>query len=258
MILENYLSGTPLRDGFPGLTMEEARAVQDEFVLELKKILGEEAGYKAALTNPEARKRFGATEPLRGVLLRGMLVKSGAWLPVDFGARPMCEGDLLVRVRDDGINNAKDLKEVLVSLESVIPFIELPDMVYSDDINPTAPMIVAINAGARYGVLGEPIPITPGPGWEERLRDMTVEIRDSNGALLADGRGSALMGHPLNVVLWIRDSLRSEGKTLKKGDILSLGGITRMLPIRPGMKIKARYTGLLPEGAVEVSVGFAD
>ena len=64
------------------------------------------------------------------------------------------------------------------------------------------------------------------------------------------------MDDPLNVVLWIKNSLNAEGKRLKKGDLLSLGTITKLMPARPDTTIRAIYTGLDLSGPVEVSVKF--
>ncbi|HRU89634.1 MAG TPA: hypothetical protein P5172_11880, partial [Syntrophales bacterium] len=79
---------------------------------------------------------------------------------------------------------------------------------------------------------------------------------DDKGQMLIEGQGSALLEHPLNVVLWIRDSLKAEGKLLEEGDLLSLGTITKLTPTTPGTTIRARYVGLDPQGPVEITVKF--
>ncbi len=56
-----------------------------------------------------------------------MLLPSGSIVPANFGARPLFEGDLIVRVGSDAINDATTRQEVLAALDAVIPFIELPD-----------------------------------------------------------------------------------------------------------------------------------
>ena len=77
-----------------------------------------------------------------------------------------------------------------------------------------------------------------------------------DGKVLATGKGKNLLGDPLNVVRWIRDTLKKQGKPLKKGDLLSLGTITKLMPAKPGKMIRARYIGLDPKGPVEISVSF--
>lgn len=75
-------------------------------------------GYKAGLTSLAAQEKFGVDRPLLGVLLQQMLLPNGAVLPANFGARPMTEGDLMVRVGSDkinqAINQAKTIAEVLI------------------------------------------------------------------------------------------------------------------------------------------------
>jgi 2-keto-4-pentenoate hydratase len=109
---------------------------------------------------------------------------------------------------------------------------------------------------ARYGIIGDPILIGPSQEWMDRLRKFKLKIVDENDVVLSEGTGSNLLGDPLNVVLWIKDSLVAEGKRLKKGDLLSLGTITKLMPARPGTTIRAIYTGLDLSGPVEISVKF--
>jgi 2-keto-4-pentenoate hydratase len=255
-LAKSYLHKVPAEPLGSEVSLEEAMSIQNAFVNEISKVYGPVTGYKAGLTSRPLQNRFNVSRPLRGVLLQKMLLKNGAFLPADFGTRPMSEGDLIMRVGSARINTAKDRREALSALDAVIPFIELPDLVYHEKIMLDGPAIAAINVGARLGVLGEAIPIASTDAWEDRLRDVQLEIIDGDGNKLAEGTGSMLLDHPLNVVLWIRDSLKEEGKELRKGDLLSLGSITKMIPVRSGSAIRARYTGLDPQGPVEVSVNF--
>jgi len=119
-----------------------------------------------------------------------------------------------------------------------------------------APAIAAINVGARYGIMGEAIPLMATAEWTERLKNFTLQIYDEKGNLLTEGKSSSLLGNPLAVALWIRESLSREGKRLKKDDLLSLGSIGKMIPVKPGTTLCARYIDLDPKGPVEVCVSF--
>jgi 2-keto-4-pentenoate hydratase len=90
----------------------------------------------------------------------------------------------------------------------------------------------------------------------ERLRIFKGQIYDKNGAMLAEGPGSSLLDHPMNVVLWIRDSLKADGIALKRRDLLSPGTVTKLTPTAPNTTVKARYVGLDPKGPVEINVIF--
>ena len=256
-LANTYLKRSPVAAPNPDMTLERAILLQKEFVQVLTSHLGPIVGYKAALTNPVAQERFNVSDPLRGVLLKRMLLDSGAVVPADFGARPQFEADLMVRVGDDSINEAKTPQEALAGLDAVIPFIELPDLVYQPDFKPNAAALVAINVGARLGVLGKPIPLAATPEWERRLGNIRVIMFDENGQELARGESSALLGHPLKAVLWLRDDLKAAGIRLQPGDLLCLGTITPLMPVQAKTTVRARYIGLEDE-PVEVSVRFSE
>ena len=255
-LADQFLKKSAITEIDPGMTMEQGLKTQTQFVACLGKQFGKPVGYKAGLTNPVAQKAFGITQPVRGTLLTKMLLKNGATLEKNSGIRLFAEGDLIVRVGSDTINQAKTKEDAIKAIDVAIPFLELPDIPFGPQVKINGPILVAVNVGARYGVMGNPIPLTPSPECMERLKNFTIKLYDDKGSLFSEGKGTALLGDPLNALLWIRDSLAAEGKTLKKGDLLSLGSITKMMPTKPGTTIKATFTGLDPKGPVEISASF--
>ncbi|NEQ98640.1 MAG: hydratase [Cyanothece sp. SIO2G6] len=244
------------------INMDDAVYLRDALANQLTPQLGRIVGYKAGLTSPPAQARFRVEHPLRGILLTDMLLESGATVPANIGARPLLEADLMVRVGSVAINHATTRAEAIASLDAVIPFIELPDLLLEPDIEPTAADLVAINVGARSGVMGTPIALTPrqdGRSWVEVLGDTPVEmINDSTGEIIAQGNTQALLGHPLDAVLWLVQDLQEAGQWLHIGDVLSLGSITMPLPLEPDQTIQLQYHHLAPDGSTaEVSVTVA-
>jgi 2-keto-4-pentenoate hydratase len=251
-----YLNKKTVDDLDANLTLDEAQAIQEKFVQFISAELGKPIGYKAGLTNRKIQDQFKVTHPVLGVLLEKMILKSGTIVPTNFGARPSLEGDLIVRVGSEAINDAKTPQEILAALDAVIPFLELPDLVYARTVKLTAPKLVAINVGARLGIAGEPIPLKATDNWQKQLGKIKLVIVDQTGHQLAAGESSVLLGNPLKVVMGLRDTLKTQGKTLKKGDLLSLGSITPLIPIPPGMTVYGRYSGFLDNNPVEISVHF--
>lgn len=234
------------------MRMEEAVRIRDGLVAELAASQGRVVGYKAGLTNPAVQKRFGHNSPVRGVLLEKMLLEDGAEVPAKFGAAPIFEADLVVVVKDEGINQAKTPAEVLKHLSAIRPFIELPDLVTAKEQPLTGAVITSFNVGARLGVLGKPI--APAPEMAEALAKMTVVMRDQDGKELAKAPGAAILGHPLNAVVWLAQDLAQSGGRLRAGDILSLGSFSAPMPPKPGMRVTVAYEGL--PGNPTVSVRF--
>ncbi len=253
-----YLNQQPIPNIVPNLTLSEGYKIQREFVTLLTPYLGKSVGYKVGLTNPDIQKKLQINHPVSGVLLEKMLLKNGAKVKANFGAVPRLEGDLIVRIGSDKINQAKTLDEVIESLDAVIPFIELPDLMYQQIGQLTGTKLVIVNVGARYGVVGEPILLLDKTVWKNKLSRIQLIIKDQNGHELHKGTSQTLLGDPLKVVLWLKDHLKFQGQTLKQGDLISLGTITPFLTVQSGQTITAHYEGLNDDKPVEISVTFID
>ncbi|HET7793298.1 MAG TPA: fumarylacetoacetate hydrolase [Rhizobacter sp.] len=241
-----------------GLSEADGACTRAKLNALLAKRYGAVVGYKAGLTNPAVQKRFNYDKPVWGVLYEGMLVSNGAVVEAGFGARPLYEADMLVRVKSAAVNQAKTPAEVLDAIDQVIPFIELPDLLVQAPPKLGGPGVSAINVGARMGVMGKPIDVPPYRGERyallDGLRDMTVILADGTGAELARGKGSDILGHPLNAVVWLAEALAKEGRAMKPGELISLGSFSPLLPPKAGAGATVTYQGL--PGATPVSVVF--
>jgi len=227
-----------------------AYCAQELLVRSLQGELGPVVGYKAGLTSQAAQQTFGVTEPVRGVLLQGMFLPDGAEIDAGFGARARFEADMIVVVGSEEINGATSPGEVLEHISELIPFIELPDLALAQDQPLDGPGLTAINVAARRGVLGAPFPITVSEEFLAALAEMTVRLVDQDGNELVSVKGDAILGHPLNSVLW----LRQNGVTFKVGDRISLGSFGPLLVPESGRRVRLEYGGL--PGATSASVAF--
>lgn len=106
--------------------------------------------------------------------------------------------------------------------------------------------------GARRGVVGEVIAPEATEAFAARLGSMRVRLA-TDEKVLAEAPGSALLGHPLNVIPWLVEDLAKRGLALRAGDIVSLGGFSPAVPAEAGQRYTATYTGLLA-APVTVSV----
>jgi len=240
-----------------GLSAADGECTRTKLNRMLEFQLGAPVGYKAGLTNPAVQKRFNHDSPVWGTLYAPMLLQNGAVMEAAFGARPLFEADMLVRVSDDAVNRAKTPEDVLAAIDQVIPFIELPDLVVMAPPKLNGAAITAINVGARFGVLGTPLAV-PGTRGEryallDALRDMVVVLK-GDGAELDRGKGSDVLGHPLNAVVWLAQDMARDGRAMKRGDLISLGSFSKLLPPKPGLSVEAVYEGL--PGTPSVKLGF--
>ncbi|PZW41855.1 2-keto-4-pentenoate hydratase [Humitalea rosea] len=245
-LARSMLSQTPARSYGPGMSLADGQCAQDRLATILGREWGGAIGWKVGLTNAAAQAQFGVPHPLAGPIYAATLdLRSGATLPARFASVPVVESDLLVRIRDAGIATAgRDPVAILAHLDQVIPFIELPDLVLAPGETMDAANLLAIGVGARRGVVGEAIVPEATESFAARLGTMRVRLA-TDDKILAEAPGSALLGHPLNVIPWLVEDLARRGLSLRAGDFVSLGGFSPAVRAEAGQRYTATYTGLL-------------
>lgn len=256
-LVASYVAKTPAANP-ENLSDADGACTRGKFNQLLAQRLGKVIGYKAGLTNPAVQKRFNTDKPVWGKLYEGMVLPSGATVDAAFGARPLYEADLLVRVKSAAINHAKTPMDVLEAVDQVIPFMELPDLMVQAPPRLNGAGVSAINVGARLGVAGAPLAV---PAYRaeryallQALADMNVSLTDGSGARLGGGKGSDILDHPLNAVVWLAGALAQEGLAMQPGDLISLGSFSPLLPPKAGLSVTATYDGL--PGAAPVRLTF--
>lgn len=256
-LVANYVAKKPAAN-IEGLSDADGACTRAKVNSLLAQRFGKVVGYKAGLTNPAVQKRFNTDKPVWGKLYEGMVLANGAAVEAGFGARPLFEADMLVRVKSAQINQAKTPMQVLEAIDQVIPFIELPDLLVQAPPKLNGAGVSAINVGARLGVAGAPLAV---PAYRaeryaflQALADMQVSLTDGAGTRLGGGKGSDILGHPLSAVVWLAGALAQEGLAMQPGDLISLGSFSPLLPPKAGLSVMATYDGL--PGAAPVRVTF--
>lgn len=235
------------------LTLPDAQCHQNMVIAALEQRLGGRAGYKLAATSPALQTQLGLDGPVLGVLFRDSILPDGTTVSVDDGARMIFELDLVARVGDEAINEARTHEEALAAIDAFVPFIELGDLMEPKGVRVTGPLLQAMNARTRFGVAGRPVPVEVSDETIARLATMDARLLDGTGDILVEGHGSALLGHPLDAVLYIVAEAKRRGWRLKRGDLLSLGSFGRFMEASPDLDLIAVYEGLA-DTPVEVSV----
>jgi len=247
-----YVGRQPATALGAGGSMVDALCTQARVAEALSEHFGPVIGYKAGLTSAAAQARFEASEPVRGVLYRDMMLESGATIEMPWGTVPMVEADLVLEIGDSAVNWATTPEEVMQNIKSIRPFIELPDLALAPGEPMTVETITAMGVGARKGVLGAEVPVTDPTALTAALAEMTVTLRDGTGDTVVSAPGTAVLGHPAETILWLHEV----GVTFKAGDLVSVGSFGPLVPpadLRGGASVI--YMGL--PGDPEVSIRFA-
>ncbi|MDO5370650.1 2-keto-4-pentenoate hydratase [Paracoccus sp. (in: a-proteobacteria)] len=231
-----WLSGERLPD--PGVaTVEDAACAYAPFRAALEAEMGAPVGWKVGFTSKPAQERFGVTAPVAGALFAPMILQDGAEVSLTGSRSPFYEADLIVTVRDAAINDATTREQVAASLSDVRPFIELPDMALAEGVKPTGPIMASYGVIPWRGVIGQGVAMADLSDPVADLAALTVTLQ-AEGAEPVTGTGEMLLGHPLDVVLWL---IGHGDVTLEPGQMISLGSLSPLVEAKPGLAVTAEY-----------------
>ena len=234
----------PMRDIIAPLDVENAYAIQQintaRWIGEGRKVVGRKVG----LTAKAVRLQLGVSQPDFGVLFADMAIADGGSLSPGHLIQPKAEGEIAFIMADDVSDPNVTREAVTTAIGSVVAAIEIVDS-RIEDWKITFADTVADNGSAAFYVLGgDPKPLS---GLDLWTCGMALEI---NGEIASLGAGAACLGHPLNAVTWLAQTLAARGEGLRRGDVILSGALGPMIAISPGDQVKVSIGGL-------GSVGFA-
>lgn len=234
----------------------EGYRVQTEVLRRLDRKLPR-AGYKVSGTSAEARAAMGIFYPVVGILHRRALRPSGRALRLPAASAAVLEPDLLVRVSDDRINDARSLEEVVPFIDQIVPFAEVPLWIAPKSLGRSGGIWAAINAASGYGFVGDPVAVsaTNRADLLRSLATIRVTMTDAQGAVVGGGSGADIFGNPLYSMIELNNEMLNRGERLKKGDYVSLGNFGKPVHPEAGDHYTLTYSGL-PGGPMSVIAAF--
>jgi 2-keto-4-pentenoate hydratase len=141
---------------------------------------------------------------------------------------------------------AYSVDDVLDTVATLHPAIEIPDSRYVDFTVVGAAQLIADNACAHDFVLGQPSPDT----W--RSIDLAAHrvVGSVAGRLEREGIGANVLGDPREALAWLVNELSMLGLTLRAGQVVTTGTCLVPLPIAPGDRVTCDFGGLGSVGVV--------
>jgi 2-keto-4-pentenoate hydratase len=245
--VENHRTSTPIAVIPKGsLTEDEAYRIADAYVDELIKTEGSVGGYKVGTFEAGLYDNGpvdGWSGPVTAIMFSTGLHASGHHISIDCCSFTFVEADFAAEVGNDAINDAVTDIEFLAALKGFHPFIEMPDILTTAS-GGSKFSGVATNYDFRTGIVGDLIPVPATPAGLNRLNSFNYKMTNDYGLVLGEGNIKDAY-EPIYRVRAIRDRLLQRGRRLKAGDILSLGNMGTIRPLRPGvfMLERARFEG---------------
>lgn len=218
---------------FDRLSLDQAYRIQLGLI-DRRCAAGErQIGWKVGLTAKPIQQQFGFHEPVFGCILEsqpsGHVFRAGELIAPGF------ENELCLRVKrplagDIGMAEARDAVDV------IHPSLEIIET--RGDFASQMAVALADNAQQKTIILGNPVPLGA-----LQLDTVAVTVR-INGNTVATGRGDAVLGNPLNSLIWLARKLTEFGCEIRAGDLIMSGSFTRQFPIAPGDRIHVEFAGI--------------
>jgi 2-keto-4-pentenoate hydratase len=208
------------------LTIERAYRVQQKVV---RRELGARlpVGFKAGLTSPAARARFGSSEAIAGVLTFHPLPTDSSVELNDFSALHL-EVEVAMRIGKPIHHKLNTIDELKAHLDGIAPAIELPNLDYVDPDRMNVLDIIASNVAAAHFIVGEFATL------ESRDPNRIQVKLTCNGQLLNEAQGRDSMGDQWVAALWLINKLIDEGWKLERSQILLTGALGKMVRATQG------------------------
>jgi 2-keto-4-pentenoate hydratase len=228
---------------FDRLTLEQAYRVQLGLI-DRRCAAGErQIGWKVGLTAEPIQQQFGFHEPVFGCLLESLA--SGHVFGAGELISPGFENELCLRAKQPLAGDIS-MAEARDAIDLVYPALEIIET-RGDFVGQIA-LALADNAQQKTIILGNPVPLGA-----TQLDAVTVTVQ-VNDQIVATGRGDAVLGNPLNSMIWLARKLPEFGRSIRAGDLIMSGSFTRQFPIHPGDRIRVDFAGV---GEVETRMSAA-
>lgn len=227
-----------LRDRVPGIAVEDSYAIQSRFI-DRRIAAGETiVGKKVGLTSAAAQNMLGVFEPDFGQLLSGMVYENGATIPLTSLIQPRAEGEIGFVLKRDLVGPGITASDVFRATDYVVPCFEIVDS-RIDNWDIKLLDTVADNASCGVYVLGtehfDPLDV------DLSLVGMTIT---QDGELFTSGAGAAVMGSPVNSVVWLANTLGRLGMPFRAGEVILSGSLTAMAWVKHPSTLSIEFGGL--------------
>lgn len=231
---------------YPGMDIEDAYRIQEEFVRRRLAAGRRIKGYKVGLTSKPMQEMAGSSEPDFSAITDDLFLPEGDSYPMSRFFTPMIEIEIAFVMKHALKGPGVLPVDVIRATDFILPAIELVDMRVA-----RAPGLNIIDSVADLAFCGAVV-----LGANPRPLD-AIDVRRVNGSIIRNGKmeltgeASAVLGNPVTSVAWLANKLGEFGVTFEPGHVILTGSFVRALPVQAGDDIVCRFDQGL--GDVEVS-----
>ncbi|MEX0954419.1 MAG: 2-oxo-hepta-3-ene-1,7-dioic acid hydratase [Rhizobiaceae bacterium] len=234
----------------PGMTMDDAYAIQSALVKRKVEAGRRVIGWKIGLTSKAMQYALNIDIPDSGVLFDDMIFENNAEVPADRFIQPRVEAELAFVMKAPLRGPDVTPDDVLAATDHVIPALEILDtrILRADpDTKQARNMCDTISDNAaNAGIVTGGQVIDPG---EADLRWIGA-IVSRNDVVEETGLGAGVLNHPARGIAWLANRLAEYGDDgIEAGQIVLAGSFIRPIEATQGSTIHADFG---PHGSVSL------
>jgi 2-keto-4-pentenoate hydratase len=239
----------PLRGDLAPQTLENAIAVQEAFITQSENAGRRIGGWKIALTTPVMQALVGIDHPCPGAVFSDTIHDTPARLDAGNYVRLAVESEIAVRIGTDAkpCSDAYTRDNIGAFVASCMAAIEIVDDRNWDYGSADARDLVADNSFNFGCVLGPAI-----TSWEGLDLGALQGRMKINGALVGEGVGRDVLGHPFEALAWLANHLHGRNRMLRAGDVVLMGSVVATKWPGPGDQVVTEIDAL---GTAQLDVG---
>jgi 2-keto-4-pentenoate hydratase len=213
-------------------------AIQDALHAQLAKPV---TGYKIGCTTKVMQEFLNIDQPCAGQILEADCHDGPADLAHNAFRRVGVECEIAVRLGTDlpSRNRPYDREAVAPAVESCMAAIEIVDDRYVDYTKLDAPTLIADDFFGAGCVLGDPL-----SDWRHFDLAAVAGRMHINGHEVGQGVGAHVMGHPLEALAWLANTLARRGRSLAAGEIVLTGSIVETHWLAVGDRVEVSIDGI--------------
>ncbi len=232
------LAVAPPSETNAGLSVDDAYRIQG-INLARRIAAGESrVGHKIGLTSVAIQQQLGVDQPDFGFITDRMMITNGGTLAVDSLIAPRVEAEFAFRI-GKALPASPGRDELRAAIDGVALALEVIDSRVAD-WKITLVDTIADNASSARMVHGAFRDATP--ELLDSLPASVIEL-DQDGDVQVSGPGSAVMGDPIDSLLWLASAIGNFGDSFGVGDVVIAGAVAAAVTLIGGVTFSASSPG---------------
>jgi 2-oxo-hept-3-ene-1,7-dioate hydratase len=235
---------------YPGMTMDDAYAVQAALIARRKAVGRQVIGWKIGLTSKAMQSALNIDIPDSGVLMDDMAFVNGGVVPKGRFIQPRIEAEIAFVMKSPLAGAHITAEDVIAATDYVTPSLEILDtrILRADPVTGKTRIItdtISDNAANAGIVLGDEKHAIDA----QDLRWVGAVV-SKNGEVEETGLGAGVLNDPVQGIVWLARRMDQYGQRIEAGQVILSGSFIRPVEAPSGAVIEADFG---PFGGVSIA-----